>query len=132
MECRAAERAIESLVRDGRTLEEARQLVCAAAARVLSRRRAAGVGWGGEQTPARAAGAGQAEIPFSSLEEPTSQTGALQKIKAASEIAPIKAVREAVSPWLWVTSLVGFGMALLNTRRIAAMYQGWRAKRRTA
>lgn len=35
----------------------------------------------------------------------------------------IAAIRNAVSPWLWVTSLIGFGMGLLNTRRIATMYR---------
>jgi len=49
--------------------------------------------------------------------------------KAAAEIAPIKAIREAVSPWLWVTSLIGFGVGLLNARRIATMYRGWKAKK---
>lgn len=74
---------------------------------------------------------GQAEIAF-----PTAEPAALAKLKEASELAPIKAIREAVSPWLWVTSVVGFGLALLNTRRIARMYSGWRekssVKRRTA
>ncbi len=35
----------------------------------------------------------------------------------------ISAVRNAISPWLWVTSLIGFGMGLMNTRRIAEMYR---------
>jgi len=52
-------------------------------------------------------------------------------VKAAN-LEPVKAAREMVSPWLWVTSLVGFGMAILNTRRIAKMYRGWRGKRMTA
>jgi hypothetical protein len=53
-----------------------------------------------------------------------------EKSKAAAAIAPIKAVREAVTPWLWVTSLIGFGMGLLNSRRIAKMYSDWRRKQR--
>lgn len=52
-------------------------------------------------------------------------------VKAAN-LEPVKAAREMVSPWLWVTSLVGFGMAILNTRRIAKMYRTWRAKRAKA
>jgi 4-hydroxy-tetrahydrodipicolinate synthase len=40
----------------------------------------------------------------------------------------IKAARELVSPWLWVTSVVGFGLAILNTRRIARMYTTWKRK----
>ena len=47
-------------------------------------------------------------------------------------VEAIKAAREMVSPWLWVTSLVGFGLAILNTRRIARMYKGWRGKRASA
>jgi hypothetical protein len=41
----------------------------------------------------------------------------------------IEAVHEAVSPWLWVLSVAGFGMALINTRRIKKMYGSWRAAR---
>lgn len=52
-------------------------------------------------------------------------------VKAAN-LEPVKAAREMVSPWLWVTSLVGFWMAILNTRRIAKMYKNWRAKRAKA
>jgi hypothetical protein len=40
----------------------------------------------------------------------------------------LETVKAAVSPWLWVFSLVGFGMAVLNTKRIAKMYRGWRRK----
>lgn len=49
-------------------------------------------------------------------------------ILKAANLEPIKAAREMVSPWLWVTSLVGFGLAILNTRRIARMYTTWRKK----
>ena len=52
------------------------------------------------------------------------------KAKSSAEIAPIKKVREAISPWLWVLSVIGFGLGLLNTRRIAKMYTDWRAKQR--
>jgi len=51
--------------------------------------------------------------------------------QAAADLAPIKAVREAISPWLWVTSLIGFGMGLLNSNRIAKMYSDWRKKKGT-
>lgn len=47
----------------------------------------------------------------------------------AAEAAPIKAVREAVSPWLWVLSVAGFGMALVNTRRIATMFKDWKRRK---
>lgn len=56
-------------------------------------------------------------------------TAALAK---AAELAPIKAAREAVSPWLWVFSVVSFGMAVLNTRRIGRMFKGWKGKQKTA
>lgn len=56
----------------------------------------------------------------------------LDTLKSASEIEAIKKAREAVSPWLWVFSLTGFGMALLNTRRIAKMYGDWSMRRRKA
>lgn len=49
---------------------------------------------------------------------------------AAADIQEIKKVREAVSPWLWILSVVGFGMGVLNTRRIGKMFKDWRAKRR--
>jgi hypothetical protein len=48
--------------------------------------------------------------------------------KQYAAVAPIKAMREAVTPWLWVTSLIGFGMGILNSRRIAKMYSDWRRK----
>jgi hypothetical protein len=35
----------------------------------------------------------------------------------------VSAIRNAISPWLWVTSLIGFATGLLNTRRIAIMYR---------
>lgn len=49
--------------------------------------------------------------------------------QAAAAIPIITNIREAVSPWLWVTSLIGFGMGLLNSRRIAKMYGDWRRKK---
>jgi hypothetical protein len=36
----------------------------------------------------------------------------------------------AISPWLWIFSLAGFGMALMNTRRISKIYGGWKSARR--
>lgn len=79
----------------------ARRLVCEKAERILGR-------------PVNAAGVGQEE-------------GENILVKAAN-LEPVKAAREMVSPWLWVTSLVGFAMAILNTRRIARMYTTWRKK----
>ena len=42
----------------------------------------------------------------------------------------VEQARQTVTPWLWVISLLGFGMAILNTSRIAKIYGGWRAGRR--
>lgn len=53
-------------------------------------------------------------------------------VKDAAEAAPIKEARELVSPWLWVFSLVSFGMAVTNYRRVAAMYGKWKKGRRSA
>jgi hypothetical protein len=50
--------------------------------------------------------------------------------QAAAAIPIIKTMREAISPWLWLTSLIGFGMGLLNSRRIAKMYGDWHRKQR--
>lgn len=36
------------------------------------------------------------------------QEAAFASIKAAGESAPVKAVREAVSPWLWTLSIFSF------------------------
>ena len=56
--------------------------------------------------------------------------GDLLTIAAAA--APIVAAREAISPWLWILSIIGFGMTVVNTRRIARMYSRWRSRRRAA
>lgn len=55
-----------------------------------------------------------------------SQATALTK---AAQLEPIRMAREAVSPWLWIFSLTGFGLTILNTRRIAKMFKGWKKKR---
>lgn len=50
----------------------------------------------------------------------------------AAELELVKKVRGAVSPWLWVLSIGSFGMAVLNTKRIARMFKGWKGKARTS
>jgi len=47
----------------------------------------------------------------------------LAQMRAYGDLESVKAVREAITPWLWVTSLIGFGMGLMNTRRIAIMFR---------
>jgi len=59
------------------------------------------------------------------FEEGEPEKNILQRV---SELESVKMVRESISPWLWVTSVVGFGMALMNSRRIALMFGKWRAK----
>lgn len=60
--------------------------------------------------------------------EPEQSPDVLASIKSAADAAPIRAAREAVSPWLWVFSVVGFGMSIVNYRRIGKMFRGWREK----
>lgn len=60
------------------------------------------------------------------------EAGGEDVLARLASLEAIKTAREMVSPWLWVTSLVGFGLALLNTRRIARMYKGWHGKRALA
>jgi hypothetical protein len=57
--------------------------------------------------------------------------GQVELLNTAADAPLIKEAREAVSPWLWVMSVAGFGMALMNTRRIARMVKGrFQANRR--
>lgn len=86
------------------------------------RRRPAGADRGmGDASPA-------ADVP-APAEAPAAPANFL---KEAADLEPIKAVRDAVSPWLWVTSIGGFVMALINTRRIAKMFGDWKRKPRGA
>ena len=48
-------------------------------------------------------------------------------IKQAQEIqANVKAVSAKVSPWLWIFSLCGLGLALWNKKQISDMYGNWK------
>lgn len=38
----------------------------------------------------------------------------------------VKAVRESISPWLWIFSLISFGLGIANTHRITKMFKGWK------
>lgn len=66
-------------------------------------------------------GVGQFTIPT------TSPSGS-----PAVEPEQFRKVREAISPWLWILSVAGFGMAMLNTFRIKRIYGSWRRARTTA
>lgn len=39
-----------------------------------------------------------------------------------------KKVQAEISPWLWVLSIVSFGLGLINTHRVRKMYRSWQGK----
>lgn len=102
-QCEAVRQVADGLVRRGHPKGEAVRMACLAASRVAS----------------RPAGMGQ--------EEP--------KLVLASEEGPngiVAEVRSKVSPWLWVLSVAGFVMTLVNSRRITKMFGEWRRRRKPA
>lgn len=56
--------------------------------------------------------------------------GQVDLLTEAAQAEPIKAVRETISPWLWILSVVGFGLAIVNTRRISKIYGSWKSGRK--
>lgn len=46
-----------------------------------------------------------------------------------AESEELRQVRETISPWLWIASIAGFAMTVLNSHRIARMYKTWKDKR---
>ncbi len=68
---------------------------------------------------------GMGEIPVN----PQPFESLAQESQAAANIGVIKTIREAVSPWLWVTSVIGFVFGIMNRRQIARMYGDWRKKK---
>ncbi len=40
-----------------------------------------------------------------------------------------KAASEKIRPWIWVFSIFGFGMALINTHRIKKIFKSWKGAR---
>lgn len=58
--------------------------------------------------------------------------GQTEILSDAANVEAVKAAREAISPWLWILSIIGFGMTVMNTRRIARMYHVWKGRRRAA
>lgn len=107
-ECEVLKRRYHRLLTEGYHPKAARRIVCTALANVLRKR--------GVEIPG--AGVGQGD--------PT------EVLRQAADIEPIKKARETVSPWLWVLSIIGFGMTVLNTRRIARMFKNWKAKGKKA
>lgn len=96
----AARRAVQLCGERGITLDEATQAVALALANVES-----GLGV-----------------------EPTSNLFAAEQKLDTSPSSAIKAIGQSVSPWLWVVSLISFGMALLNTHRVTRLYKKWNIK----
>jgi hypothetical protein len=101
---KAAAAAVDGLVQQGVPRDQAVVLVHRAIARIWAGRPSSGLG--------------------------DEADAILTTIKNAGEASPIAAVREAVTPWLFATSLIGFAMGLMNTRRISLMFSKWKEKRR--
>lgn len=93
-------RIVDCLVDNGMPRENATLLVQRAAARV----EAAGLG---EET----------SLPENVSFIPTVARDAIEQ------------ARQTVSPWLWVMSVAGFIMAVVNTRRIGKMFGSWKRAR---
>jgi len=76
-------------------------------------------------------------VPFEQAVEWASDL-AIKRAKRRGQLGDVIADAETlakegqriISPWLWVTSLLGFGLAILNAQRIAKMYGSWRAGKR--
>lgn len=54
---------------------------------------------------------------------PTTMPPAMDNDLLAQATMEAESISKLVSPWLWVLSIAGFGMALLNTSRISKMWQ---------
>lgn len=54
---------------------------------------------------------------------PASMPPAVDSDLVAQATAEAANISKLVSPWLWVLSITSFGMAMMNTRRIAAMWK---------
>jgi hypothetical protein len=61
------------------------------------------------------------DMSFLTPVAPTSPVGAPSAISEVHKI---------INPWLWIFSIVGFGLAVLNTQRIARIYGGWKSGRK--
>lgn len=99
-QCEAARQVANDLIRRGVPKGEAIRRACLAAANVA--RRPAGMG-----------------------QEP--------KLVLSSEEGPsgiVAEVRSKVSPWLWVLSIAGFGLTVINSRRITKMFGDWKRRKR--
>jgi hypothetical protein len=101
-QCEAIRQVADGLIAKGYPRREAVRLACEASLRVV--RKPTGMG----QEPS---------LILSSEEGPN---------------GIVAEVRSKVSPWLWVLSIISFGMALTNTRRISKMFGDWKRRRKPA
>jgi len=76
----------------------------------------------GDVVQGHESGLGQAPLTFLEPSAPASPASAFEAPEA------IKEVQKVISPWLWIFSVVSFGMALLNTHRIKRLYRKWHVK----
>lgn len=104
-QCEVVCRAANGLIAQGYSKEEAVRIACLAAGRVLQK---------------KAAGMGAPAAPTIILNAEDGPNGIIAEVKAQ------------VSPWLWVLSVVSFGMALANARKIQKMFGEWKRRRQPA
>jgi hypothetical protein len=103
-QCKVVTDIANDLIRRGVPRDEAIRQACIAAGRVLSR---SGMG---EAAP-------EPKLILNAQDGPN---------------GIIAEVRANVSPWLWVLSVVSFGMALVNAKKISKMFGDWKRRRQPA
>lgn len=103
------------MVRQGSTPDEAGKAVARAVALRFQYRKRMGMAGLGDEIPLTAA----------EVNAPVDSRNVLQRV---ADLEPVAKIRATVSPWLWVTSVVSFGMALLNRHQIALMFSGWKRR----
>lgn len=106
-ELRESKRIYDDCLRKGHSPRYAVRLAAAAVSRQVGRRTGLGD-----------------ELPAAAFEPALApEKNIIQKV---AEHETVAAIRATVSPWLWVTSLVSFGMALVNRKQIAVMFGKWK------
>jgi len=101
-QCEAVQQVANGLIEKGCPKNEAVRLACLSAGSVLGK---------------KAAGMGAPAEPKLILNAEDGPNGIIAEVKAQ------------VSPWLWVLSIVSFGMALANARKIQKMFGDWKRRR---
>jgi hypothetical protein len=105
-QCEAVQAVANGLISKGYSKEEAIRIACLSAGRVLQNK-AAGMG-------------ATTEPPNLVLDSKDGPNGIIAEVRAN------------VSPWLWILSVVSFGMALVNAKRISKMFGDWKRRRKPA